>query len=307
LFTNNIAHNAYFLGAWISYITEVTSPCGNLASVSTPLQVYEPFRAGLPKLGKYWKSLWSRRTFISEYSKSELREQHFDSVFGQLWLVLNPLLLSGVYFILIVIIGGSTDSSRYVHLTASLFLFYLVANSLTGGVKSITAGQRLILNTAFPRIMLPLSAVIIAIFKFIPTLIVFFVVKAIIGSPFSIEMLWAIPVLLITVFLALGLAITISCINVYFRDIANFLPYLTRTLLYLSPILYEASDLNPNLKALEIVNPLFPILDSWSRALVHGEMPQISSMLQGLAWATGIFFIGTYFFLSREREFAVRL
>jgi teichoic acid transport system permease protein len=275
--------------------------------VSTPLQVYEPFRAGLPKLGKYWKSLWSRRTFISEYSKSELREQHFDSVFGQLWLVLNPLLLSGVYFILIVIIGGSTDSSRYVHLTASLFLFYLVANSLTGGVKSITAGQRLILNTAFPRIMLPLSAVIIAIFKFIPTLIVFFVVKAIIGSPFSIEMLWAIPVLLITVFLALGLAITISCINVYFRDIANFLPYLTRTLLYLSPILYEASDLNPNLKALEIVNPLFPILDSWSRALVHGEMPQISSMLQGLAWATGIFFIGTYFFLSREREFAVRL
>ena len=275
--------------------------------MSTPLQVYEPFRAGLPKLGKYWKSLWSRRTFISEYSKSELREQHFDSVFGQLWLVLNPLLLSGVYFILIVIIGGSADSARYVHLTATLFLFYLIANSLTGGVKSITAGQRLILNTAFPRVMLPISAVVIAIFKFVPTLIVFLVIKAIVGSKFSIEMLWAILVLMISVFLALGLAITISCINVYFRDIASFLPYLTRTLLYLSPILYEASALNPNLKALEVVNPLFPILDSWSRALVHGEVPQTSSMLQGLAWAAGIFFIGTYFFLSREREFAVRL
>jgi ABC-type polysaccharide/polyol phosphate export permease len=295
------------MGAWISHIAEVTGPCGNLASVSTPLQVYEPFRAGLPKLGKYWKSLWSRRTFISEYSKSELREQHFDSVFGQLWLVLNPLLLSGVYFILIVIIGGSTDSARYVHLTATLFLFYLIANSLTGGVKSITAGQRLILNTAFPRVMLPISAVVIAIFKFIPTLVVFLVIKAVVGSKFSIEMLWAIPVLMISVFLALGLAITISCINVYFRDIASFLPYLTRTLLYLSPILYEASALNPNLKALEVVNPLFPILDSWSRALVHGEVPQTSSMLQGLAWAAGIFFIGTYFFLSREREFAVRL
>ncbi len=295
------------MGTWFSYIAEVTGPCGNLASVSTPLQVYEPFRAGLPKLGKYWKSLWSRRTFISEYSKSELREQHFDSVFGQMWLVLNPLLLSGVYFILIVIIGGSTDSDRYVHLTATLFLFYLIANSLTGGVKSITAGQRLILNTAFPRVMLPISAVVIAIFKFVPTLIVFLVIKAIVGSKFSIEMLWAIPVLMISVFLALGLAITISCINVYFRDIASFLPYLTRTLLYLSPILYEASALNPNLKALEVVNPLFPILDSWSRALVHGEVPQTSSMLQGLAWAAGIFFIGTYFFLSREREFAVRL
>ena len=275
--------------------------------MSTPLQVYEPFKAGLPKLGRYWKSLWSRRTFIKEYSKSELREQHFDSVFGQLWLVLNPLLLSGVYFILIIIIGGATDSARYTHLTASLFLFYLVANSLTGGVKSVTAGQRLILNTAFPRIMLPISAVVIAIFKFLPTLVVFVVIKAIVGSPFTIQMLWAIPVLLITIFLSLAVAITISCINVYFRDIASFLPYLTRTLLYLSPILYEASALKPSLRAIEIVNPLFPILDSWSRAVVQGKAPELSSMLQGLGWATGIFFIGTYFFLSREREFAVRL
>jgi len=275
--------------------------------VSAPLQVYEPFRAGLPKLGRYWKSLWSRRTFIAEYSKSELREQHFDSVFGQLWLVLNPLLLSAVYFILIVIIGGASDSARYAHLTASLFLFYLVANSLTGGVKSVTAGQRLILNTAFPRIMLPLSAVVIAVFKFLPTLFVFIVIKAVVGSTFSWQMLWGIPILLITVFLSLALAITISCINVYFRDIASFLPYLTRTLLYLSPILYEASALKPSLRALEIFNPLFPILDAWSRAMVHGETPHMSSLLQGLAWATGIFFVGTYFFLSREREFAVRL
>ncbi len=275
--------------------------------MSTPTQVYEPFKAGLPKLGKYWKSLWSRRTFISEFSKSELREQHFDSVFGQLWLVINPLLLSGVYFILIVIIRGGSDSTRYVHLTATLFLFYLISNSLTGGVKSITAGQRLILNTAFPRVMLPISAVIIAIFKFVPTIFVFLIIKVVVGSKFKVEMLWAIPILLITILLALGLAITISCINVYFRDIASFLPYLTRTLLYLSPVLYEASELDPKLRVLEIVNPLFPILDSWSSALVHGQMPEISNMLQGLAWALGIFLIGTYFFLSREREFAVRL
>jgi ABC-type polysaccharide/polyol phosphate export permease len=275
--------------------------------MSAPLQVYEPFRAGLPPLGRYWKSLWARRTFISQYSKSELREQHFDSVFGQLWLVLNPLLLSAVYFLLIVIIGGSSDSTRYGHLTASLFLFYLVSNSLTGGVKSVTAGQRLILNTAFPRIMLPISATIIALFKFLPTLLVFLVMRTIIGLPFGWEMLWAIPVFFITMLFALGVAITISCVNVYFRDITSFLPYLTRTLLYLSPILYEASSLSPKLRALEIFNPLFPILDSWSKAVVHSQVPETSSMLQGLAWALGIFLVGTYFFLSREREFAVRL
>jgi len=275
--------------------------------MSTPLQVYEPFRAGLPPMGRYWKSLWARRTFISQYSKSELREQHFDSIFGQLWLVLNPLLLSAVYFLLIVIIGGSSDSTRYGHLTASLFLFYLVSNSLTGGVKSVTAGQRLILNTAFPRIMLPISATIIALFKFLPTLLVFLIMRTIIGLPFGWEMFWAIPVFFIALLFSLGVAITISCVNVYFRDIASFLPYLTRTLLYLSPILYEASSLSPQLRALEVFNPLFPILDSWTKAVVHSQIPSTSSMLQGLAWALGIFLVGTYFFLSREREFAVRL
>ncbi len=275
--------------------------------MSAPLQVYEPFRAGLPPLGKYWRSLWSRRTFIRQYSKSELREQHFDSAFGQLWLILNPLLLSAVYFLLIIIIGGASDSQRYAHLTASLFLFYMVANSLTGGVKSVTAGQRLILNTAFPRIMLPISATVIALFKFLPTLVVFFLIRTILGLPYSWYMFWAIPIFLIAILFSLGAAITISCMNIYFRDISNFLPYLTRTLLYLSPILYEASALNPNLRALEIFNPLFPILDSWTRVVVHGVAPETSSILFAAAWALGILLIGTYFFLSREREFAVRL
>ena len=275
--------------------------------MSTPLQVYEPFRAGLPPLRKYWRSLWSRRTFISEYSRSELREQHFDSIFGQLWLILNPLLLSGVYFLLIVIIGGSGGAIRYGHLTASLFLFYLVSNSLSGGVKSVTAGQRLILNTAFPRMMLPISATVIAFFKFIPTLFVFLIMRTVLGLPFGWEMLWSIPIILIALIFSLGVAILISTINVYFRDIASFLPYLIRTLLYLSPILYEASSLKPELRILEYFNPLFPILDSWSLAVVHSQTPHLSSMLSSIAWALGVLLIGTYFFLSREREFAVRL
>ena len=275
--------------------------------MSAPLQVYEPFKAGLPPLRKYWRSLWSRRTFIAEYSRSELREQHFDSIFGQLWLILNPLLLSGVYFLLIVIIGGSGGTLRYGHLTASLFLFYLVSNSLSGGVKSVTAGQRLILNTAFPRMMLPISATVIAFFKFVPTLFVFLIMRTVLSLPVGWEMLWSIPIILIALIFALGVAILISTINVYFRDIASFLPYLIRTLLYLSPILYEASALKPELKILEHINPLFSLLDSWSRAIVHAQTPELSSMLTASGWAFGVLFVGTYFFLSREREFAVRL
>jgi len=275
--------------------------------VDKPLVVYVPFRAGLPPMRDYLRSLWSRRTFIAEFSRSELREQNYGSVFGQLWLILNPLLLSAVYFLLIYVIGGSSDSTRFGHLTASLFLFYLIANSLTGGVKAITSGQRLILNTSFPRIMLPISATVIALFKFIPTVLVFIVIHAIIGLPYSWQMLWAIPIFVIALLMALGMAILISCINVYFRDISSMLPYLTRSLLYLSPVLYEAANISERIKKAEIANPIFYLLDSWSRVVVHAEAPSRMGIIHAAIWALAIFFIGSYFFLSRERDFAVRL
>lgn len=275
--------------------------------MSQPAIVYEPFKAGLPPMRAYMRSLWHRRAFMSEFARSELREQNFGSIFGQLWLVLNPLLLSGVYFLLIYVIGGTSDATRFAHLTATLFLFYLVANSLTGGVKAITSGQRLILNTSFPRIMLPVSAVVVAIFKFIPTLVVALAIHAILGLPYSWQMLWAFPILLIAIVMSLGMAVLISCINVYFRDISSMLPYLTRSLLYLSPILYEASKISASIKQYQIVNPIFYLLDSWSRVMVHAEAPTRNGMIHASVFAFVIFTVGTYFFLSRERDFAVRL
>ena len=272
-----------------------------------PTEIYLPFKAGLPPLGKYWRSIWARRSFINEYSRSELRTSHYDSLFGQFWLILNPLLLSGVYFLLIVIIAGNADKLRYAHLTGSLFLFYLVSNAMNVGTKSVTTGQKLILNTAFPRIALPLSATIIAFFRFLPTLPVFLVIRWILGIPFSWNMLWGVLIILIALIFGLGIAILISAANVYFRDITSFLPYLNRTLLYISPVLYEASMVKERIAFIKNINPFFPILDSWSRVMIHNESFIWSDVTKAAIWAIATLFIGCYFFLSREREFAVRV
>lgn len=166
------------------------------------IDVFEPFHRGLPPLKKYTKQLFGRRAFIAEFAKSELRRQNFGSPLGQIWLVLNPLLLSAVYFLLIIIISGHTDSTRYAHLTAGLFAFYMITNSITAGAKSITAGGRLILNSAFPRIMLPIAASVVALFKFIPTLIVLFAIHIILGLPITPALFWAIPLIFIFIFFA---------------------------------------------------------------------------------------------------------
>src|SRR5829696_7255385 len=127
--------------------------------------VYEPHSVGLPPMRSYMRELWRRREFAVELSRTKLREQHFDTVFGQLWLVLNPLLLAAVYYVLVDILrrkGGGNTEGFFAHLMACLFVFYFIHNAIMVGVKSVTKGGRLILNSAFPRALLPMSSVITA-------------------------------------------------------------------------------------------------------------------------------------------------
>src|SRR3954471_20426835 len=123
--------------------------------------VYEPHRVGLPPLVPYVRELWRRREFAFELSRTKLRAQHFETAFGQLWLVLNPLLLAGVYFVLIDIVRqGQRPEGAFAHLVAGIFAYYFISGAIRDGTKSVTGGGRLILNSAFPRMLLPLASVV---------------------------------------------------------------------------------------------------------------------------------------------------
>src|SRR5919205_10118 len=99
--------------------------------------IYEPHRVGLPKLGPYLRELWRRREFAVELSRTKLRSQHFNTVFGQLWLVLNPLLLGLVYFILVDILqSGTRGGAFFAHLLAGIFAYYFVSGAVREAAKS---------------------------------------------------------------------------------------------------------------------------------------------------------------------------
>ena len=87
-----------------------------------------PHSVGLPPLRSYVRELWRRREFAVELARTKLREQNFDTAFGQLWLVLNPLLMALVYFILVDILraSDSRNSEFFAHLVAGLFVFMFI-------------------------------------------------------------------------------------------------------------------------------------------------------------------------------------
>jgi len=271
------------------------------------VQIYEPFKGGLPPVIPYFSDVWRRREFVSAYSRSELRAQNFGSFFGQLWLILNPLILAFVYYLLITVIGGDTGSERFAHLTAGLFLFYFITNSMMAGSKSITSGGKLVLNSAFPRLILPISATVISFFKFLPTLFILGFIHLIIGLPTGPELFYLLPVMFASIIFALGIAILTSILNVYFRDTRNFLPYFTRAWLYLSPVLYTAEQLKPALKPISYLNPLYTFIGSWTDILINGAAPSLANFITMFSWAIAILLISVFMFMRREREFALRI
>jgi teichoic acid transport system permease protein len=292
-----------------------------VASTTTPLprgrrddeftserRVYEPHKIGLPPLGAYVRELWRRRDFAREMAKTSLQSQHFNTIFGQLWLVLNPLLLACVYFILVDILrGGASRPGFFAHLLAGIFAYHLVSDAVRQAVKSVTGGGRLILNTAFPRALLPLSSVITAFMRFLPCVFIYVPVHLISRLPIDTSLLWVFPLIALLLILASGMAMLVAAGQVYFRDLKNFLPYVLRVWLYASPVLYFASEVPSKYEPILKINPLGGLLTAWSDVINQGVAPSGESLLLACGWAFAIFVAGALFFISREREFAVRL
>jgi ABC-type polysaccharide/polyol phosphate export permease len=270
--------------------------------------VYEPHKVGLPPLGSYLRELWRRREFALELSRTELRAQHFNTVFGQLWLILNPLLLACVFFILVDILRSRSGGLEFfAHLMAALFVYNFVTDSMRQAVKSVTGGGKLILNTAFPRVLLPTASVLTAFKRFLPTLLIFIPVYLAAGPTPGAELLWAIPVVALFALIASGLSMFVAAGQVYFRDLKNFLNYALRIWLYGSPILYYATEVPDRYRWLLVINPIAPLLDAWSNILDKGIAPDAGDLALGAAWGVVLFVAGGLFFISRERDFAVRL
>ena len=271
------------------------------------VQVFEPIRRQLPPLGNYSRLLWKRRALAFELSRSDMRAEHLNTVLGQLWLLVNPILLALVYFVLVEIVaGGRKDITYFAELLAALFAFQLVSNSVSGGAKSVTNGSRLILNTVFPRLVLPAAAVVTALSRLLPALVVYSVLHVAVGRPVGASLLWLLPVLVLFIGFSLGVASLFAVLQVYFRDVKTLLPFCLRIWLYLSPVLYTANQVPAKLQPLISLNPLYPLLAAWQDAL-SGRPPTAGTLIAATCWTAAALVVGVGTFLMVERDLAVRI
>lgn len=286
---------------------------------SSGMRVYNPHKAGLPNLPGYFRELWTRRDFAMELSNTNLRASNTNTFLGQLWLVINPLLLAAVYFLLVMVIsggarveGGFQDGLQvFARICAGLFFFFYVTGTISAAATSVSGAGGLILNMSFPKMLLIMSQAHLALRRFIPSLVVYLVIHIAAGLPWTWHMLWLPVYVVLGTLLGIGLGAVVATWNVYFRDTSQFLPYFIRIWLYLSPVLYTrehflGTSIGSAIGPWVNLNPLFSLVGGWGDVL-QGEPSDGTGLLIATAWALLMVVVGVLYFISREREFAVRL
>lgn len=280
---------------------------------TTATRIYDAERH-LPPIGPYLADTFSHLQFAYQKARLDLRAAHKDTWFGRLWNVMNPLLLGVVYWLLVIVIFGNRENifdrdglRTLTVILGGLFLFSLPSSSLALGSKSIVSGGTFVLNTRLPRMLLPIGSVISAFLNFIPSMAVYAVFHIASGYALGFHLLWMVPLVLILLTMALGLAMIVATLNVYFRDVASFLPYVTRIWLYLTPIIYLYTNVPSILAWTLYVNPLATLFSSWQQVLFEGGRPEYHFVAIAALWAVLLLVVGALMFMRREREFAVRI
>lgn len=268
--------------------------------------VFEPHRPSIGSARQYIQDAWARRRFAVALAKADLRGPRATTILGELWGVLDPLFQAAIYTFLIMVIRGDGSTAMLTMIMSGFFFFSFSATMLGEGGRSIQRNKGLVLNSTFPRVLLPASTMYKALMALIPALAIYAVIHLVAGAPVG-PGLFTVPLLfLCQLLISLGVALIFATLVVYIRDMTKVLDYVMRLLLFVTPVIYPVSMLPAAIRPLLLVNPLFPVFAAYQQ-VVLGGMPDAGYVALAALWAVGLPIVGFRVFVSHERGFAMRL
>jgi teichoic acid transport system permease protein len=268
--------------------------------------VFEPHSATLPDVREYLRALWERRQFMHELATADLRSERSGRVLGNLWGVLNPLFQAGIYYFLYTVLRPGSNNGFLPILIANFFFFGLSLSALGEAGSSLKRGRGLMLNSAFPRALLPVTAIYKSLRSFVAAACVLVVLFPLVGGTLGPGLLVLPLVFAIQVVMNVGIALAASTYVVLVPDGNNVVQWITRVLFFITPVIYPVSLLPPAAKAVLQFQPLYPVFAAY-QAIFNGDIPSPGLVVVSAIWAGGLLVIGGRAFLRHEREFALYL
>lgn len=261
----------------------------------------------------YLRSLWERRQFAISVPMGELRTQHMNTVLGNVWHLLNPLLQVGVYWLVFgVLLNTSRGIDNFItYLAIGVFCFGYMQRAIKACASSIINNQGLIRSLSFPRAILPISAVVRETIAFGPSLALMLLLTVIMGEGVRPSWLLVIPWTALMAMFSLGAGFVLARLTDGLHDVDNLLPFLFRIAFYLSGILYAFERFVPEAYAdwLPIIalNPFYAFITHMRHALMSTYVadPVVDPWLWPSALLYPVLFLvfGFLFFRAAEQRY----
>jgi lipopolysaccharide transport system permease protein len=257
--------------------------------------------------GQYWRDLFRYRELFYFLAWRDVLVRYKQTVIGVLWAVLRPFLTMVVFvFIFSKIAKLPASGLPYpVMVFAAMLPWQLFSTSLSEGSNSLISNANLISKVYFPRLIVPASAVIVALVDFA----ISFVLLALLMVWYHVWPTWQLIALPLFTVLALvastGAGLWLAALNVQYRDFRYVVPFLVQFGLYVSPVGFSSSVVPEKWRLLYSLNPMVGVIDGFRWAVSGGRTAiYLPGLWLSLVVMTLLLASGIWYFRRMERTFA---
>ena len=230
-------------------------------------------------------AVWAYRFFIISSIKTEFKSRFARSKLGGLWMVLHPLAQVLVYALILSQImtaklpGVATQYAYPVYILSGMVGWTLFAEVLNKSLMVFISNGNLLKKMAFPKLALPLITIGEALINFIIFLVMMFIVFGFLGHLPYHALHWLPVLTLISLSLAIGIGLFLGTLNVFIRDIGQFMEVVLNFWFWLTPVVYMISIVPEKYHALFMLNPMTGIVMGYQNVLLYDKAPNLHLLI----------------------------
>jgi len=269
---------------------------------ATPELILEAGRASR----NYWSDLWRFRELLGFLAWRDIKVRYKQTTLGILWALIQPAITLAVFtFIFGRLAGMPSGRAPYPLLVlCGLLPWQLFAAAFSNASGSLVANTHLISKVYFPRLIVPLSSVAVALIDF-AVVLVLLVLMCLWWQFLPDWRLLFVPLfILLTLVTAIGTGLWLTALTVKYRDFRFVVPFLLQVGLFLSPVGFSSTNL-PNWRFVYSLNPMVGAIDGFRWCLLRGE-PTLDPVNLGTSVGMALLLLasGLWYFRRTERTFA---
>lgn len=252
------------------------------------------------------RELWGYRELLYFFVWRDLKVRYKQTVLGAAWAIIQPLFTMVVFSVFFGRLAQiPSDGIPYpIFAYAALVPWMYFANALSSATNTMVEHQRVITKVYFPRVILPISAVLSGLVDFTIAFIVLVGMMLFYGIVPTMA-IWTVPLfVLLAMITALGVGLWLSALNVEYRDVRYAIPFLIQFWLFATPIAYPSSLVPERWRVLYGLNPMAGVVEGFRWALLGKEQGPGPMLAVSVAAVILLLIGGLFYFRRMEKTFA---